>query len=116
MAVLIFDDNGRMIVTNAWTVEAQGRHAIRICYCSVADGAAFTSGATGISSAELPLSLEEFQKLLAERRPTIDLTAAVGLMTDGQKAPIAPGSIRREQTIEAQPSFSREQPVAGERV
>ena len=66
MAVLIFANGGRMIVTNAWTVEAHGSCAIRICYCSVAERAGYTSGATGISSVELPLSLEEFR-----RRPAL---------------------------------------------
>jgi hypothetical protein len=113
MAVLIFANGGRMIVTNAWTVEAHGSCAIRICYCSVAERAGYTSGATGISSVELPLSLEQFRKLLAERGPTVDLATAVGLVAERQNAPI--GSTRREQAIEVPLSCSREQPIADAR-
>jgi hypothetical protein len=78
MTTLIFEDRGSTIACNAWTAAAKGASRVRICYCFVAEGAGFTSGATGVTSVELALALDQFLALILAQGPIVDLRGRSG--------------------------------------
>lgn len=74
MMVLIFEDDGYVVTTSAWSAAAKpGRQAV-ICYAWGAGGYSLVSSATGIARITLPITIEEFNAiLLRSKSDVVDL-------------------------------------------
>jgi hypothetical protein len=72
MTVLFFNDRGWEIATAAWTVGARPGKTVRLCYQWGADHVSFFHGATGISTIDLGMTMQQFLSLMEINR-VIDL-------------------------------------------
>jgi hypothetical protein len=66
-ATLFFNDRKYEVVTSSWSVAAKpDANYITVCYSWGADGISWFDSATGVSSCELMLRMEEFVKRISK--------------------------------------------------